>query len=542
MNTDNHPTPDDSYRKAWQQAFDGASEAPPPRVWSAIERQLDADNRANVIPLWARVRPWATGIAATLALVLTGWWTWQELAPTSPAGLPSGKRSVASVADEARVTAVTPRQPRIGQNAGLSRAVAPTSPARIQPGVRETSTADGLATVRQPAGQQATVQLAPASQLNNQNTDVALVTPVETRKQEPTDAQRSAPSTTVSASPDRAQPTLSMLRPALVSDGRAVPVIVEPANTSPVAAPVEVALTDRPVMSVDALTGKTFRNRVVPIQRVVWFRNEELMTPTSVLLKSVKRQKWVSASIVPSSFNPVLALHQATTALPSSMALYDLSTALVTTKSQSLRSEPGRAIAMQVSAGTQLSNRWSVEAGVGYLQAQSTVVSPVQTAQAMLDKRQSTYYTTVVQNALARNGTSANSASSSFVPNYYSTNGEEAQTRNDYTFVQIPVQVGYQLRPRRKLGLSVLGGLLSNWFVRNAVGETLVVKPADNVYRSLTLAGTAGARFRYRSSRRWSASLAGVYQQSLQLGTQSDVSLETRPHTVGVSFGMDYHF
>ena len=36
----------------WRQTFDEAAEAPPSRVWDAIERQLDESNSTKIIPLW----------------------------------------------------------------------------------------------------------------------------------------------------------------------------------------------------------------------------------------------------------------------------------------------------------------------------------------------------------------------------------------------------------------------------------------------------------------------------------------------------------
>jgi hypothetical protein len=125
--------------------------------------------------------------------------------------------------------------------------------------------------------------------------------------------------------------------------------------------------------------------------------------------------------------------------------------------------------------------------------------------------------------------------------NTYNPQARQSIT-NDYQFVQVPVQVGYQLRPRKRLGLALLGGFLSNIFVRNTVGDELVITSKDGIYRPVSWAATLGARFRYRPSRQWSASLAGVYQPSLGPGTRPESAVQTRSTAAGMSFGIDYHF
>jgi hypothetical protein len=127
------------------------------------------------------------------------------------------------------------------------------------------------------------------------------------------------------------------------------------------------------------------------------------------------------------------------------------------------------------------------------------------------------------------------------VQNTYSLQTRQSLT-NDYQFVQVPVQVGYQLRPRKRLGLALVGGFLSNIFVRNTVGNELIITNKDGVYRPVSWAATLGARVRYRPSRQWSASLAGVYQPSLGFGTRPQSAVQSQPTSTGMSFGINYHF
>ena len=104
------------------------------------------------------------------------------------------------------------------------------------------------------------------------------------------------------------------------------------------------------------------------------------------------------------------------------------------------------------------------------------------------------------------------------------------------------MQLSYELRPRRKFGLALITGMVSNLFVRNTVADAVTVKAQDGVYRPITVAGTAGMRLRFRPDKHWSASLAGTFQRSLQSITRPEVGIQALPQNMGVYFSVDRHF
>ncbi|GAB4015678.1 hypothetical protein GCM10028773_06580 [Spirosoma koreense] len=290
-----------------------------------------------------------------------------------------------------------------------------------------------------------------------------------------------------------------------------------------------------------------------PIQRIVWYRPADLDRQPEMSKEShKKREMWASASVMPGAFNPMVSVPAMQTSYANTLVANTTSR-----NSSSVNSRGSFSVAYQAGAGVQLTERWSLESGIGYLAGHSTVETPAQSA-----------VTSLIQGAGADRGTANNlyadalkNSSSSNLANYdprasaatpsnnyaYLTQGNNANQSlqtltNDYQYVQVPIQVGYQLRPRKRLSLAVLGGLLTNIFVRNTVGTDLVVTAQDGVYRPVSLAASMGARFRYRPSGRWSASLAGLYQPSLEVGTQSNSQVQTRPTSTGMSFGVDYHF
>ncbi len=300
---------------------------------------------------------------------------------------------------------------------------------------------------------------------------------------------------------------------------------------------------------------RNFSTKPIGNERIVWFSSERPDgEPKQKTARKPKPRGWVSAGVVAASFDPSVALRAVsglayTNNLPSNA----LSSGNGPVPALALDSHAGRAIAMQASVGLPLSEHWTIETGLGYLNGQSTVQSPVRASALSTEKNGAnlpTLYTDLVGNSANR------SVASSAADMYYnmavqryayvaSTSYDRAVNQsvsNSYQFVQVPVQLSYELRPRRKFGLAFITGMVSNLFVRNTVADAVTVKAQDGVYRPLTVAGTAGMRLRFRPDKHWSASLAGMFQQSLQSITRPEVGVQASPRNMGVCFSVDRHF
>lgn len=496
MSFADQPTNDDTQREAWRKAFEDAAETPPPRVWEAVARHLDEDRQAVIIPLWTRVRPWAMGMAASTVLILIGWWAWPVATSVGPA--PAGRRMAQS---ETKKTEQTQAATDKGawRNANLA-SVIPTPQLETVAGTIHSSSTT-----------------LPGSMAGPDR----------------------APS-------DRFQRLQAKKRPLSTSQMARSTFADEIATTRLEQGVAETS--ERLSFGLTELAPRPFRSHLYSTQRVVWFR-----LPDTVEADELKQHKpahhgaWASVSVMPSAFSPDVALRSMPVAMISRAAAYNYQNTVSTPATVSSRASV--AMAYQAGAGMQINERWSVETGVGYLKGHSTVDSPTRQLAQVSSLTGKTTASNLYADAVRQPNNTANALASAdvqYLISNASANAYNADIRanveNDYQYVQVPVQVGYQLRPRRKIGIALLGGLLANWFVRNNVDTDIVVKANDGLYRPLTVAGTAGARLRYASSPRWSASLAGVYQQSLQSGTHADAALETHPQTVGMSFSVDYHF
>lgn len=515
----------------WRKTFDEAAEAPPSRVWDAIERQLDESTSTKIIPLWvtglASSRPllWGTGLAASIALLLVGWWALHTPTGSKQFGV-SGKRQTAMMS-------VTPK------------ATVPKTPSAYE------------------------VQKHPVRPLELATTSS---TPVAKRDTKPTHKSSVSPleSQSDGSLPQLAVASLNKIAVSgalagLPSGGSALPtktvssLMNSPGGANHIAAASFVqedrgSLTARNFEQLKMLRGKPIRlHEFGHIYRIVWFRPSEVTAQPEVSTSTQKsRAFWTSASVMPGAFNPVVSVQMAS--LANAGVTKNTSIATGAYQAQSVTSRANFSIAYQFTAGMLLNKRWSVETGVGFLAGRSTVDTPAQLSAngivASNDIRTTSrnLYVDALRNSGA-GGTKSVSLDQANFANYgfaQPTSTYSSQTRqvltNDYQFVQVPVQVGYQLRPRKRLSLAVLGGIISNIFVRNTVDNELIVTKKDEIYRPVSFAAIVGARFRYQPSTQWSASLAGIYQPSIGLVTLAHSQVQSQPNTAGMTLAVDYHF
>ncbi len=550
LNEHINPVPRGEGNPNWQRLFDEAAETPPPRVWDAIERDLERekDDRVIIVPFWGRSSTWAWGAAAAVALLLLGWWSGQ-----TPVVNP-GNQAASMATKLPKASPTRPLEPFTQQEA--------TRPELVK--VNTKTTDDGKtnpASDLAPSTQVLASRSAIHDQQNKRTTMAARQTKETLVVGQTTPSEQSANLSKQFSNSPTQPPTVASNQPGqnavfgrtnqeLKSDNLLPGKALEQA----IATAPELAMMDSRPVQLPTLYGT---------QRIVWFRPTETSSvPTDTEVQKAKSEHWASVSVMPSSFNPGVGLQQASATYGNAFAQ---NSSAAYSKNPSLKSRADLSVAYQLSSGIQLSNRWSIETGLGYLEGRSTVNSPVQTIVSALapNGRLSNLYADALNNSRVSADLGSNTAtppvgggpmtgSGGPTGSYDATKSllnvnvydvaRPQQLSNDYTFVQVPVQLGYQIRPRKRLGFTVLGGLLTNLFVRNTVNNQLSITNTDMVYRPITLSASTGLRFRYRPTRRWSASMAGIFQQALQRGTRVGADLTTRPQTMGVSVGLDYHF
>ncbi len=527
---------------------------PPARVWDAIERRLDEEEDRGIIPLWGgapmagaagsggltAIRPWmrwSTAAAAAVLLLSLGWWAMDTPATENPvlsATKPAGTASE-QITKEPDVLASAAKP------AGKSKlSTMPVDNSRKLP-----------ANVHNPLqqAQLAAVQTKRNLRVSEAGAAVPELIAATNREKVQNPAEPTA-ANGVKRYPESA---------ALLADNAvkgAGSETIKENSTSGYGAPAQMmtrvafAGPEAAVAAVEPLSSRPMRDRMYGTQRIVWYRINDVMLDVNSSQPKEHRELWASASVMPGAFNPSVSIPSSQ---PGMVYANYVANTRVASPTQSVNSRADLSVAYQLSTGMKLGNRWTIETGVGYLEANSTVNSPTQTIVANLQSamlseiRTSNLYADALRGAVS--GLNANYAqvsmdkSNSFIPSNNAYNTDQVQQiSNNYQFVQVPVQLGYQLRPRKRLGIAMLGGLLTNWFVKNRVDESVTISSGDGVYRPVTLSATTGLRFRYRPTQRWSASFAGMYQHALQNATKATVDVRTRPQTIGMSMGVDYHF
>ncbi|WP_338873984.1 hypothetical protein WBJ53_31975 [Spirosoma sp. SC4-14] len=528
----------------WRKAFDEAAETPPSGVWDAIERRLDESANPKIIPLWktgqlaSRPVKWSVGIAAAIALLLIGWWS-VNTAPTT-SQLAHNEPLNKSAQPQPNQTGAAESEPALSTNK-LNSHQAEKLP----------SESVASATPSSPALNQAQNKLSkpgqPASESEQSVHRATRFSPENQITQAPQLPQSSARFESRPGASEITNRTVNPTLAATASRQRTRVMSVGFTSLTSVADINSAELVSFHTIQINKLSSQPMKLRSPGgIHRIVWYRPADLpLEPERSKLKHEHREVWASVSLMPGAFNPSVAIRSLQTAALN----------VATSSQPSVSSQPNFSMAYQAGAGVQLSEHWSVESGIGYLSAHSTVESPslsTTSASFAATNKSATsgnLYANAVRNSVQgealyaspAKGNYDNLSAASATYSAYDNRNQQALA-NNFEYVQVPVQLGYQFRPRKRLGMAILGGFLTNIFVRNTVGDDLVVTGKDGVYRPVSLAASMGARFRYRPSHRWSASLAGMYQPSLGFGTRPESQVQTTPTSAGMSFGLDYHF
>ena len=489
----------------WQRLFGEAADTPPPRVWQAIERELDDETDALVliIPFWQR--PVFLRVAAAILVLLAGGLL---IMPPVKKEAVVAEKAAKTQQDSKLSTNRVDNYQKSGQNVdNLSD---------LQPEQKESTSAN----VEYRNSPNRHPMLASRAYSTNKATVPTHIDNKVSIK------QNRKPRTGQQATNER----VTESAPALLSTVN----IPEITQTKLPEITAVTQLIHQP-LRVDMLPAPTWAT-VITVAA-----HEPVIEPQQPTSSAKPRSRWLSVSAGQAAFQPSVALRSQPVTAASGVVKGSVSV-----PDQLLESRAGAAVSVLAVAGFHLSGRWFVEGGAGFQQAQATVVSPGQVASAFTAANVSS--SSAYNDALF--GSSSASQNSGFQINrtnsalFDSRNqvGQANEQRSIYQFGQATAQVGYQFRPRKRLGIAALGGLIANLFVKNAVENGPVIRATNAVYRPVSVAGLGGLRLRYRASGRWSVSMAGLYQYSLSSITQPGALLSVQPQNVSISGSLDYHF
>lgn len=546
------PLDNERFEDAWRRAFGEAEEAPSEGLWGRIERQLPAERgkRRPVVWWWAA----AASLLLTLLAGGLGWWAGRQnaatdnrVATTQTQPAPSGSRPEATTAHAPRPEPSALPQPSA---AVARRAAEPVAPSVAAPGTSEIASASERTAQRIP-------------------------------RPNPLGNEAASPGVFSGEKPVSAAPSAELPRLATRPSGRAarrddpVQPEVSPAvyNPSDAASDAQVAAVPEVGQAQPAVASLTGTER----QAVVDFLNRKAVQPLNVALrvlppavpsaprplfmppppesegakKSARGSRfWASVGAAPVGFDPRVRLGGSVAALANAaMTTNNFQNSSIGRGSLSspvAQSQPALSYRVGGRVGWQVSDRWSLESGVEYLNGQSTLQSGL-----VLVNRATNEATSLFAEALSNKNAAALdvaynvgslAAQNSFVP-------ADNQLRSTYQYVSVPLQVGYRLWPESRMEALLSAGFSGDVFLSNTLQPTgtsnlsaVRYAPADGVYRQLLWSGLGGLGLRYRLDTHWGLGLNGTFRRALTSGVQNSSGVQTFPREMGVGLRVDYRF
>lgn len=545
------PLENERFEDAWRRAFEGAEQAPGEGLWGRIERQLPAERgkRRPVVWWWAA----AASLLLTLLAGGLGWWAGRQNAETdnpvaTTHSAPTGTRPAPETGSEPR-----PETPALSEtnDAITRRGSRPAAPAVPAPTVAENSPNRARTAQRtsRPAslGNEAVRPDAFSGETLVNQAPVAELPRLATRPSGRAARRESPVQPEVSPAVSSPSPTESGVEIATA------PTVVEP--TQPVGSSLNEA--ERRVL-IDFLNGKNVQPLNVALRvrlpAVPMAPKPRFMPPppeSETERKSSKGSKfWASLGAAPVGFDPRVRLGGSVAALASaatnSANYQNMSIGRGSLGAPVAESQPALSYRVGGRVGWQMSDHWSVESGVEYLNGQSTLQSGL-----VLVNRATNEATSLFAEALSNKNTvnldmaygfGNLAAQNAFVPT-------DNQLRSTYQYVSVPVQVGYRLWPDSRVEALLSAGFSSDVFLSNTLQPTgtsnlttVRYAPADGVYRQLLWSGLGGLGLRYRLDTHWGLGLNGTFRRALTSGVQNASAVQTFPREVGVGLRVDYRF
>jgi hypothetical protein len=188
--------------------------------------------------------------------------------------------------------------------------------------------------------------------------------------------------------------------------------------------------------------------------------------------------------------------------------------------------EASRALNLGVQVGRKISRRIGVESGVRFMNARAILSSNVYSVDA------------------------SGRVDSFFAANYLTNRANGNQTvisvnqtnKQGYNYLNLPLQVSYQLPIYANLGIEFLGGFSGDFLVGSTVKTAQLqrLKSSNSNFNLLNLSGLGGIRLSYGFTSRWEANLGTNYQKAIFSGLSSESDISFRPSLLGVQYGLRY--
>ncbi len=305
--------------------------------------------------------------------------------------------------------------------------------------------------------------------------------------------------------------------------------------------------------SLNKIDGKPYRyygSRYTMQRNKLAFDAEAIETTENRTLASNDSKFWVGLQSGVAPFDPNMKLGGINSMAYSAASDYaqlangslanpsDKGSLTVTKPQNSVKS--GLAINSGIAFGYKVAPKWHIESGVRYLRGNSTLETNTYAFQT------NGYVNTFLGNYLLQNS----AQNYSMTANKSNTVVADAsQFGNRYEYLMIPMQMAYEIGLTKRLGLNLLAGFSTDFFLQNSIytDKGLVkgkntINNDSKIYKPVNFSGLGGVRASYMLNRHWQANVGTSYQRALFSGMSSSVNINMQLQMIGINYGFNYRF
>lgn len=199
----------------------------------------------------------------------------------------------------------------------------------------------------------------------------------------------------------------------------------------------------------------------------------------------------------------------------------------------------GESVSLGLSFGIKLDDRWTLESGLQYVQAD--VVSQTDVV----------ITTSAWQEPIVATGQiSKNKMFSSTVRKEQTIEYEYrgVSLKNQFRFTSVPMTAGYLLIDK-KLKLELNAGVAANFYMgnkltghENKIAQLSIGPGSESPYRGVSFSGLAGFEIGYRMFKKLDVIIGPNYRQSINSLTKVDATFLSNPSGFGVMTGIKFNF
>ncbi|MDQ1086394.1 outer membrane beta-barrel protein [Siphonobacter sp. SORGH_AS_1065] len=491
------------FEERWRKAFEEASESPSDELWDRLEQKLPPEQPMGLPLFWI-------GTVLLFLVGSLGWWYFSQSNNTPM----TKNRPVLAQSAHGKVTSESPKVPARATTEPATRMHSSSATLKVEEPFLSSGSESKKAGL---AGNENQTD----KRVTRKKTNLVLPNSTQQRSEKAITRPYSQPSTV---------PTFSIQPTASTTPAKSQPLTLQKQET--------ITLQDAQGKSWTLYTvGKKLTSPAIATAPAL------LVKPKSNLPLS---KHWIAFHASWANFDPAVSTSgQYTSAFYSYAPAYSgLSLATAQPQTNTYRNSSHISYLLELTGGTRLSRHWYLETGAQYLKGHSIMNNNIILT--------GSNYRNTLYNQLLSTQKNSRTNQLNFPSPSNPTNdlnsvsvGGTNQFRYSFDFLSVPVSIGYNFRPEKRLNYFATAGLTLDFFLKNVLVDNSYEDippaeygPKDGVYRNINTSTQAAIGANYRIFKKTSLNLKAFARKSLMGGIREGDYMQIRPMTVGVGLGI----